>query len=141
MLSCIPLHISHSSWGFSMLYLNTAFPKHFTAIKTMDSTNIWKFTAIKLKNVYWTHLYTVWRRTYCNNSQKVKLKIIFMVNQLWCQTQCNEGIMECRGTAWYITSLETRCRCAWHHALSTCSTVFNGDAHNLHYETVTISMV
>jgi len=69
-----------------------------------------------------------------------KLQIIFMVKQLWC-TQCNEGIMECRGTAWYINSLDTRCRCAWHHVLSTHSTVFNGDAHNLHYETVTISMV
>jgi hypothetical protein len=31
--------------------------------------------------------------------KKWKLKIIFMVKQLWCQTQYNEGIMECRGTA------------------------------------------
>lgn len=33
MLNFILLDISHSSWGFSLFYLNTAFPKHFTAIK------------------------------------------------------------------------------------------------------------
>jgi len=39
----------------------------------MDSTNILKFTAMKLKNVYLTHLYTVCRRSYCNNSQKLEV--------------------------------------------------------------------
>jgi len=73
--------------------------------------------------------------------KKWKLKMIFMVKQLWCQAQCNEDIMRCRGTAWYINSLDTRRTCAWHHALSTHSTVFHGGAHNLHYETVTISVV
>jgi hypothetical protein len=141
MFSCIPLHIRHSSWGFSLFYLNTAFPEHFTAIKTMDSTNIWKFTAMKLKNVYLTHLYTVWRGSYCNNSQKLKVTNDFYGKAIMVQSTMQWRHNWMQRYSLVNISLDTRCTCAWHHALSTHSTVFNGDAHNLHYKTVTASMV